>query len=110
MDPLQHAGGRRVHRGVSAGLLPRDRAPRPGGRMSTEEVWERRAHPATVWSRLAALPLFAAALWSRQWFDPWYLLALLVLLGWSIAAPRLIPPPASTASWVSRATFGARVR
>ena len=78
--------------------------------MSTEEVWERRAHPATVWSRLAALPLFAAALWSRQWFDPWYLLALLVLLGWSIAAPRLIPPPASTASWVSRATFGERVR
>jgi hypothetical protein len=78
--------------------------------MSTEEVWARRANPFTVWSRLATLPLFALALWSRQWFDPWFLVALVVLLLWSIAAPRVVPPPSSTGSWVSRATFGERIR
>lgn len=78
--------------------------------MTTEEVWARRAHPFTVWSRLATLPLFAVALWSRQWFDPWFLLAMVFLLLWSILAPRLVPPPASTGNWVSRATFGERIR
>src|SRR5919112_1153956 len=32
------------------------------------DSWMRHANPTSVWTRFAALPLLAVAIWSRDWF------------------------------------------
>ena len=68
----------------------------------------RRAHPLGVWARLLALPLYAGAVWSREWLG-WWCLVPVALVTAALAARPLIGAPASTRSWASRAVFGERV-
>ncbi len=47
------------------------------------EAWMRHANPASVWTRFAALPLLALALWSRVWIGWWALLPVAAALAWT---------------------------
>ena len=64
---------------VFSGILAITRVP---VRM-TPEVWARHANPWSGWTRVAILPLFVLAIWSRAWLGWWALvpLALLVVAG-----------------------------
>ncbi|WP_071516031.1 DUF6653 family protein [Geitlerinema sp. PCC 9228] len=77
-------------------------------RMS-DEVWQRHAHPGSVWSRTAALPLLVVAVWSRAWWGWWSLVPVAIALFWIWVNPRLFPKPASTNHWASKAVLGERV-
>lgn len=72
-------------------------------------AWARHANPISVWSRVAALPLLAAAIWSRVWLGWWCLLPAAAVAAFVYLNPRLFPPPARTDSWAARATYGERL-
>lgn len=75
----------------------------------TDTVWERHANPWSGWSRVPILPLMTAAIWWRDALDGlfWPTIAALVL--WTWINPRVFPPPATTANWMSKAVMGERV-
>jgi len=75
----------------------------------SESAWARHASPWSVYSRIATMPLLMLALWSMHWIGWWALLPLALVAAWLVANPRLFPPPKSTNSWASKATFGERV-
>ena len=75
-----------------------------------EATWERHAHPISVYVRMVlGLPLFVLAVWSRAWIGWWALAAVAAVAAFTYLNTRLTPPPATTRSWASRATFGERV-
>lgn len=75
----------------------------------SDRVWERHANPWSVWTRVAILPLLAAAIWSRMWLG-WGCLALVLpLIAWTWFNPRAFPRPRHTESWAARAVMGERV-
>jgi hypothetical protein len=74
-----------------------------------EAAWERRAHPGSVWSRIASWPLILLALWSMHWIGWWAALPLGLLALWLWLNPRVFPPPRSTRSWAARAVMGERI-
>ncbi len=74
-----------------------------------EATWTRHASPWSVWTRVPVLPLLAFAVWSRQWLGWWCLVPIAMLALWTYLNPRAFPPPASTNTWASKATFGERV-
>ena len=75
----------------------------------TEETWARHASPWSVYTRIATMPVLMAALWSPHWIGWWSALPLALLAVWLVLNPRLFPPPATTDTWASKATFGERV-
>lgn len=74
-----------------------------------DATWKRHASPWSVWTRVAILPLFVLTLWYREWFGWWIIVPLGLLVTWTIVNPRAFPPPATTRTWASQATFGERV-
>lgn len=76
-------------------------------RMS-DDVWERHTNPWSGWSRMAIPPLFALAVWSRDWVGAWSLLSIALVGFWIWANPRVFPPPQSTDNWMSKAVLGER--
>ena len=74
-----------------------------------EAAWARHASPWSVWSRVPVLPLLALSVWSRQSIGWWCLVPIAALLLWTFYNPRAFPPPATTDTWASKATFGERV-
>jgi hypothetical protein len=74
-----------------------------------DEAWARHANPWSGWSRVAILPLFALAAWSRIWIG-WLALAPIgALLIWAWLNPRVFSRPASTENWMSQAVLGERI-
>ena len=73
------------------------------------EVWGRHTNPWSGWSRVSILPMLAIAVWSREWIGWWALLPIGAVLLWTWLNPRLFPPPASTANWMSKGVMGERV-
>lgn len=73
-----------------------------------DEGWARHANPLSVWSRVPVLPLFALAVWSRDWIGAWCLLPVAALVVWTAVNPRAFPPPADLSAWGSRAVMGER--
>jgi hypothetical protein len=73
------------------------------------EAWMRHANPASVWTRFAAVPLLALAVWSRDWIGWWCLIPIAALVVWLFVNPLFFDVPASTRSWVSRSVFGERI-
>ena len=75
----------------------------------TDEVWARHASPWSVATRFTILPLFALAVWSRDWIGWWALLAVGLVVFWAWYNPRAFPAPKSTDHWGAKGTFGERV-
>lgn len=71
-----------------------------------ETIWRRRTHPASFALRLALVPLMGAAIWSRAWIDPGFLVILLVLVVGAWVAERAFPVPTGAPSWATRAALG----
>ncbi|MBF9029551.1 hypothetical protein HKCCE3408_04005 [Rhodobacterales bacterium HKCCE3408] len=74
-----------------------------------DETWARHASRASVYSRIAILPLLALAIWARVWIGWWALLPIAALIAFAWVNPRLFPAEPSTDYWAARATFGERV-
>ncbi|MCH9613830.1 MAG: hypothetical protein SP1CHLAM54_08390 [Chlamydiia bacterium] len=74
-----------------------------------ENTWKRHANPLSVWTRYATLPLLCLMIYSRIWIGYYYLPLLALGLIWLFYNPRAFPPPKTTTSWASRATFGERI-
>ena len=74
-----------------------------------EATWARHASPWSVWTRVSTLPVLVLAFWSRTWLGWWCLVPIALVLVWVWLNPRLFPPPRTTESWASKATFGERV-
>ena len=74
-----------------------------------DATWKRHANPWSVWTRVAILPLFVLAIWSRAWLGAWIGIPILLLVVWTYFNPRAFPKPVTTKSWASQATFGERV-
>ena len=55
------------------------------------------------------LLLFAFAIWSRIWLGWWCLIAVALLVIWTVINPRAFPVPENTNNWASKGTFGERV-
>jgi hypothetical protein len=73
------------------------------------DAWMRHANPWSVWTRFAAVPVLAAAVWSRVWLGWWSLLPIALVLVFIAVNPLLFAQPSSTRNWASRAVFGERV-
>ncbi len=58
-----------------------------------DAAWERHANPLSVWSRVTALPLLAAAVWTRLWIGWWCLLPIGAVALFIFVNPRLFAPP-----------------
>jgi hypothetical protein len=74
-----------------------------------DTVWQRHANPWSGWTRIATMPLFAIAAWSRVWIGWWSLLPIAILIAWIWINPRLFPPPKSVDNWMSRGVLGERI-
>lgn len=74
-----------------------------------DEAWARHANPLSVWSRFSLLPLFALAVWSREWIGWWALVPVALVLLWNWVNPRLFGPPRSLDSWASKGVMGERL-
>lgn len=73
---------------------------------SDTNVWRRHANPWSVWTRLAAVPAFAAIVFFRDFFG-WWTLALVALLGvWMWLNVKIFAPVHNDERWESRAIFG----
>lgn len=79
------------------------------GMTMNDETWKKHANPLSVWTRVATLPFYVLAIWSRVWIG-WYALIPLILLAiWTWYNPRAFPKPKTTKYWGSKGTFGERV-
>lgn len=74
-----------------------------------DSAWKRHANPKSVWTRVAVLPLFVLAVWSRVWIGWWAVLPIITLIIFIWWNPRAFQPPVSTRNWASRGTFGERI-
>ncbi|WP_435020382.1 DUF6653 family protein [Tundrisphaera sp. TA3] len=74
-----------------------------------EAAWRRHASPWSVWTRVATLPLWILAVWSRAWIGRWAVAPVALLALWTWWNPRLFPAPASTDNWASKGVMGERV-
>jgi hypothetical protein len=74
-----------------------------------DRVWRRHANPWSGWTRVAILPLFVLAVWSRVWIGWWALVAVALVVVWTWANPRVFPEPRSHDAWMSRGVLGERV-
>ena len=73
------------------------------------DAWMRHANPVSVWTRFAALPLLALAIWSRVWIGWLALVPVALSLVWIAVNPVFFHPPRSTRNWASRAVLGERI-
>lgn len=75
-----------------------------------DAAWARHANPWSGWTRFATvLPALILAFWSRVWLGWWSLIPIAAALVWTWLNPRVFPPVASDASWISRGVFGERL-
>ena len=75
----------------------------------SDDVWERHANPASGWTRMLTLPIFAFAIWSRAWLGWWCLMPVALVILWTWLNPRAFKAPRSTDSWMSKGILGERV-
>lgn len=71
--------------------------------------WMRHANPVSVWTRFAALPMLAVAVWSRDWIGWLSLLPIVLSVVWIGINPLFFAAPRSTKSWASRGVLGERI-
>lgn len=74
-----------------------------------EDGWARHANPWSGWSRVATLPLLAAAVWSRVWLGWWAVVPIVLVLLWIWLNPRAFGPAPDDFRWMSRGVLGERL-
>ena len=74
-----------------------------------DATWKRHTNPWSGWTRVAILPLFTLAIWSRVWFGYYCLLAIAAVLIWVWINPRIFPEPKNIDNWMSRGVLGERI-
>ena len=75
-----------------------------------DAAWARHAHPFSVYSRFAVLPLLALAIWSRVWLGVWALGPVVLVLVFTFLNPRLCPPvEGPPEGWAGKGTAGERL-
>lgn len=75
----------------------------------TDENWMKHANPWSVWTRYSVLPIIVLAFWSRVWIGWWYLIPVIISLGWMFFNPIFFKKPKSTNNWASKSVLGERV-
>ncbi|MET9565857.1 DUF6653 family protein [Streptomyces tauricus] len=76
----------------------------------TDEAWRRHANPWSVWTRFAALPALALAVWSRDWIGAWSLVPVTLVGAWLWANVRVFAPvTAPPRQWTARGIYGERI-
>ena len=73
------------------------------------DSWMRHSNPASVWTRFAALPLLAVAVWSRDWIGWLALVPIGLCVLWLAVNPLFFSAPRSTRNWASKGVLGERV-
>jgi hypothetical protein len=73
------------------------------------ESWMRHANPVSVWTRFAALPLIALAIWSRDWIGWMSLVPITLSVVWMGINPVFFKKPRSTRNWASKGVLGERI-
>ncbi|MEO1693792.1 MAG: DUF6653 family protein [Pseudomonadota bacterium] len=74
-----------------------------------DAAWARHANPWSLWTRIAALPLLIAAIWSRVWLGWWALVPIAVALAWIWLNPRAFSRPSRYDTWAARGVIGERL-
>ncbi|MGW4080705.1 DUF6653 family protein [Streptomyces asiaticus] len=87
--------------------MPRENAA-AAARVMSGETWKKHANPWSVWTRVAAIPVFELAVWSRQWLGWWCLAAVLAVVVWLWLNVRLFKPVEPT-TWAARGIYGERL-
>lgn len=75
----------------------------------SDSSWRRHANPWSVYTRLAAIPIGALAVWSRVWIGPWSLILVVAVIVWLFLNVRVFKPIDEPRSWVSRGIYGERM-
>jgi hypothetical protein len=75
----------------------------------SDENWMKHANPWSVWTRYSVLPVIVLAFWSRIWIESWFLLPVVISIGWMFFNPVFFKKPKSTKNWASKAVLGERV-
>lgn len=73
-----------------------------------EESWRRHANPWSVYTRFAAIPAAALAVWSRAWIGWWSLIPLALVILWLFLNVRVFAPVGPT-GWTARGIYGERL-
>ena len=74
--------------------------------MGSAEVWRRHANPWSVWTRFAAIPAMAAAVWSRTSLGWWAAAPVALVVLWLVLNPFAFAPVTQPTAWSSRGIFG----
>ena len=75
-----------------------------------DDAWARHAHPGSVFSRFAVLPLLALAIWSRVWLGWWALAPVVAVVLFTWLNPRLFAPVSGPpVGWAGKGTAGERL-
>ncbi|MBF8193805.1 hypothetical protein ITP53_50640 [Nonomuraea sp. K274] len=75
----------------------------------SDESWKRHANPWSVWTRLAAIPLIPAAIWSREWLDWWCLVPVAAVMVWLWLNPFVFRPVHTPTAWSSKGIYGEKL-
>jgi hypothetical protein len=71
-----------------------------------EGAWRRHANPWSVWTRFAAIPAFALAVWSREWLGWWALVPVAAVIAWLFLNVAVFRPVDHPMHWASKGIFG----
>ena len=74
--------------------------------LKSEDAWRRHANPWSVYTRIPIPALLVAAIWSRAWIGWWSLVPIGLCLMWTLANPRVFPPPRTLDHWAARSVMG----
>jgi hypothetical protein len=74
--------------------------------LTSEHAWRRHANPWSVYTRIPIPALLVAAIWSRAWIGWWSLVPIGLCLMWTLANPRVFPPPRTLDHWAARSVMG----
>ena len=69
------------------------------------QAWHRHANPWSVYTRIPIPLMVGVAIWSRAWIGWWSLVPIGAVLVWTVANPRVFPPPRSLEHWASRSVL-----
>jgi hypothetical protein len=71
-----------------------------------QDAWRRHANPWSVWTRFAAIPAFALAVWSREWVGWGALVPVALVVLWLFLNVRAFRPVDIPVRWASKGIFG----
>lgn len=74
-----------------------------------DDKWRHHANPWSVWTRLATVPAFAVAIYSRVWLGWWCLLPVALIMIFLWLNTRIFAPAQTDERWETQAILGERL-